>query len=231
MSAQTEVVPNSELSSKLRFNRAILVARNLGIEQPSDDEIRKTPPLFNASLEDALLYGGDLTRAALSSMRIRGDKKYVIVDTKVHMLMPGMWPAIPGWHTDGVPRPDGKPDIWAQEEMESPRFHLLVTGEGCLTDFCNEPLDLEVPAEPTSDLYADISKQMNELAPSTWRIPSCRAVEWGWWDLHTAIRATKREWRFLIRVTETNYRPPKTDLRDVLRTQQQVYVESAEFGW
>lgn len=73
--------------------------------QPDDAEIRDTPSLFNASLEDALRYGGELTRAALSAMSIPGDRKHIIVDTKTHMLMPGMWPAIPGWHTDGVPRP------------------------------------------------------------------------------------------------------------------------------
>lgn len=49
-------------------------------------------------------------------------------------------------------------------------------------------------------------------------------------DLHRAKAAQVREWRFLIRVTEGD-RPPKADLRDVLRTQQQAYVPSEAFGW
>lgn len=201
------------------------------IEQPSDEEVRKTPPLFNASLEDALLYGGDLTRSALSAMDIRGDHEHVIVDTKVHMLMPGMWPAIPGWHTDGAPRPYGRPRLDLQAEMRPPRFHLLVTGEGCLTDFVASDIVLNLQHNDSPKLYEEITTAVNAANPSTFEIPSCRSVEWGWWDLHRAKAATKREWRFLIRVTETDHRPPKTDLRDILRTQQQVYVPSESFGW
>lgn len=208
------------------------------IEQPSTEEIKATPSLFNASVEDALVYGGDLTRAALSAMDLRGDRKHIIVDTKVHMLMPGMYPAIPGWHTDGAPRgvSKGPPDLRAQEVMISPRFHLLVTGQGCLTDFLGETMGLIVPWEPTSELYKILSDQMNDLlkdpvaAPKVKRLKSCQVLEWDWWDLHTAIPAEKHEWRFLIRVTETDYRAPKTDLRDVLRSQQQVYVPES-FGW
>lgn len=208
------------------------------IEQPDANEIKATPSLFNSSLEDALMYGGDLTRAALGAMNLRGDKKHIIVDTKVHMLMPGMYPAIPGWHTDGAPRSvsKGPPDLYAQAEMDSPRFHLLVTGAGCLTDFLGETMSLDVPEEPTNELYKLLSDQMNGLledpvmAPRIRRLISCRVLEWDWWDLHTAIPAGKHEWRFLIRVTETDYRAPKTDLRDVLRSQQQVYVPES-FGW
>jgi hypothetical protein len=200
------------------------------IEQPSDREIQDTPGLFNATLDDALMFGGDLTRVALSAMNLRGDRKYAIVDTKIHMLMPGMWPAIPGWHTDVVPRPDGAPRLDLQNELSAPRFHLLVTGTGCLTDFVIQPTSIEVPDDLGSDLYEHITKEVKRIDPPIHEIVSCRSVEWDWWDLHRAKAAQKREWRYLIRVTETDHRPPKTDLRDVLRTQQQVYVHEA-FGW
>ncbi|MEC2506153.1 hypothetical protein P9X25_18565, partial [Bacillus cereus] len=74
------------------------------IEQPSIDVLKNTPALWNASLDDALKYGGELTKAAIGAMNLRHDRKYIVVDTKVHMLMPGMCPAIPNWHSDGVPR-------------------------------------------------------------------------------------------------------------------------------
>lgn len=234
----------------LRFNRNPLEFAG-AIEQPSFDEIRTTPQLWNASIDDALMYGGDLTRSALSQMDIRGDHKHIVVDTKVHMLMAGMFPAIPGWHTDGVPRGNSgdpqakdKPNIWLQEKGRSPKFHLLVTGEGALTDFCVIPnLEINVPDYPTSDLYKIISDEVTcveeewmpefngGLESPVLTAPTCQVVEWDWWTLHTARASKKFEWRFLIRVTETDYQVPESDLRKVLRTQSQVYVPTDKFGW
>ena len=75
-----------------------------------------------------------MTREAIGAMNMRHDRKNIIVDTKIHMLMKGMSPAIPGWHTDGAPRDNnknpggsGKPDTFAQENDPRPnRYHLLI---------------------------------------------------------------------------------------------------------
>lgn len=208
------------------------------IEQPSIDEIKSTFALWNASLDDAMKYGGELTRAAIGAMDLKFDREHVIVDTKIHMLMPNFYPAIPGWHTDGVPRGEelkpnvkGSPNIFAQEKMTDTRFHLLVTGAGCLTEFIEGQISLEVPEEPSTDLYKMIDHSIKEnpyLNRVT--IPTCTAVTFDWWNIHTGVKATKHEWRFLIRVTETDHMEPETDLRKVIRTQQQVYV-SENFGW
>lgn len=226
------------------FNRNPLIFGG-EIEQPSDQEVKNTPGLWNCSLEDAVKYGGDLTRAALSAMNLLGDRAYTIVDTKIHMLMPGFCPAIPGWHTDGVPRgthfhPAGPmpPDMYAQElpDARPPRFHLLVTGHGCLTEFIKpRNIEVSIPPKPTTELYEHISRLINKRRPTetedfVFQAPSCKVVEFDWWDLHQGIVATKKEWRFLIRVCETDYQQPQRDLRDIMRTQQQVYIPS-EFGW
>lgn len=212
------------------------------IEQPPQEVVKNTLGLWNASIDMALKYGGELTRAAIGAMNIRGDRKYIIVDTKIHMLMPDMCPAIPSWHTDGVPRGKGlnpgakeEPNIFSQEDMRPPRFHLLVTGGGCLTEFLNEPIVLQVPDEPSTKLYQEVDKQVSQHVKDTngrtvLTIPSCQVVEFDWWDIHRGVWATKHEWRFLIRVTETDYLAPQTDLSKVIRTQQQVYVRS-HFGW
>jgi hypothetical protein len=243
---------------EVTFSRTPLVLART-IEQPDQTEIKDTPTLWNASVEDAIKYGGDLTRAALGAMNLRGDKRYTIVDTKVHMLAPGQYPALPGWHTDGTPRlmediaPEvaarsriedlipylhpqhkGLPVILAQEQLDSPRFHLLVTGHGCLTRFVGAPMTLEVPGVPTRDLYRLITEKVRarveegEIEPFT--IPSCMAVEWDWWALHSAYPATAVEWRYLIRVTESDHNEPQTDLRKVIRVQNQVFAP-IDSGW
>ena len=212
------------------------------IEQPSQELVKNTLGLHNASLDDALKYGGELTRAAIGAMDLKFDRKHIVVDTKIHMLLPGMCPAIPGWHTDGVPRGESldptakaKPNIHAQEDMESPSFHLLVTGDSCLTEFIEDRnVEIEVPEEPSTELYKMVSRQVNDAVTNgdvkSYEMPSCTAVEWDWWDLHTGTAAKHHEWRFLIRVTESDHHEPKTDLREIIRTQQQGYMPM-EFGW
>jgi hypothetical protein len=226
---------------KISLNRNA-VKFGKSIEQPTMSEIKNTPSLWNASLEDALKYGGDLTKAAIGALDLKFDRKYIIVDTKIHMLMPNFYPAIPSWHTDGVPRGEnlnpsfkGNPDIFAQEDMSDTRFHLLVTGEGCKTEFLKESnVEFEIPDTPSSDLYKMINKQISEGIENkklnNYQVPSCTAVEFDWWTLHRGIQASKHEWRYLIRVTETDHMQPQTDLRQIIRTQQQVYVPS-NFGW
>lgn len=221
------------------FNRNKITYGALLKESPTQSVIASTPALIGASLDDAVRYGGELTRAALAAFDIQHDRKYVLVDSKVHMLMPGFYPAIPGWHTDGVPRGDSRsalakslPSLSAQEEISAAgrgtHFHMLVTGH-CLTEFVHERnLDLR-PLE-TESLYRDMTKQVNELAPATFYVQSERAVRFDWWDVHRGTVSAKHEWRFFIRVTETDLDPPKTDLRSIIRTQAQVYVPPT-FGW
>ena len=223
----------------MTFNRTAPTFGSI-IEEPSVDLIKNTFGLFRASVEDALRYGGDITREAIGAMNIRNDKKYVLVDVKVHMLMQGFCPAIPGWHTDGVPRPvmsqsgKGAPDIALQEELDSPRYHLLTTGDHCSTKFATvRNFVLDVPDEPSNRLYADINKQMTEQENleqiETFAKPR-QVVEFDWWELHTAVYANKFGWRYLIRVTESDTMAPLTNLRDVLKTQAQVYTP-ANIGW
>lgn len=227
--------------SKILFNRTP-VEFGRQINQPSDELIKNTPALHNASLDDAIKYGGDLTRDAISAMDLTHSKKHIIVDTKVHMLMPTFSPALSGWHTDGVPRgkdlnPTARkaPNIQVQEELDASIFHLLVTGKGCLTKFIKEEnFELQVPDVPDSKLYTMINQQVSDKVKNgeltEYEMPTCTPVKWDWWDLHSGQSAKAHEWRFLIRVTETDLHEPNTELRDIIRTQQQVYLPS-NFGW
>lgn len=226
---------------KVLFNRNPLVYGS-SMEQPQELELKNTFSLWNASYEDAIRYGGEITRSALSAIKLHGDRKNVIVDTKIHMLMAGFSPAILGWHQDGSPRDNlknpqgsGLPDVYAQEGDERfNRYHIIVTGTGCLTKFIKDPMYVNIPASPSYDTYKMMSSEVNEMYkkdPSiAVDIPSCTAVEFDWWSIHTGVIATKKEWRFLIRVCESDYYEPQKDLRQVIRMQSQVYCPE-NFGW
>lgn len=221
----------------MKFNRGEVKFGNT-IEIPTQDDIKNTQGLWNASYDDAFRFGGDLTRAALQAIQLVGDRKHVVVDVKTHMLMPDMIPAIPGWHTDGVPRggtmspAKGPAHIEMQEDAEPPRFHLLVVGGNCPTRFVK---DRNIELDLWGNLYEGISHQMSELESrgdiETYDAPNGQVVVWDWWEVHTAQRARKMGWRYLIRVTETDYLAPEKDLRLVLRNQQQVYLPTEKFGW
>jgi hypothetical protein len=224
------------------FNRKPMT-KVQAIEQPTALEIKNTFGLWNASFDDAIKYGGDLTRVALQAMDLRHDRKHIIVDTKIHMLMPGWSPAIPGIHCDGAPRDEhnnpqgaGLPDTLKQEELADRfnRYHILVTGTGCLTKFVTRPITLNIPKEPSADVYNIISRDVRSIAEQDptllAEIPSCTAVTFDWWDLHTGVVASKKEWRFLIRVCESDFYEPQKDLRQMIRLQSQVY-SPLDFGW
>jgi hypothetical protein len=225
--------------TKVLFNRTAPIVGE-SIEEPSQELIETSLNLRQVSLEDAARYGGPITRQALGAMNLKGDRKNIVVDTKIHLLMPKFVPAIPGWHTDGVPRGTemnpagkGKPNLRAQEEglVTAPRYHLLVTGTHCPTQFMENPHEFDVNLDLDSDLYAELTRQANALEDKQiFETPASTVVEWDWWNLHTATPSKGRGWRYLIRVAETDYIEPRTNPADFIRTQNQVYVTN-EFGW
>jgi hypothetical protein len=223
------------------FSRNKLVVGN-SIEQPPVNELKNTFGLWNASYDDAVRYGGEITRQALRAMNIRHDRKNIIVDTKIHMLMAGMSPAIPGWHVDGAPRDNlknpqgsGMPDTFAQEgDKRFNRYHILVTGFGCLTQFINKPLTVHIPIRPSYEVYNIMSEavqvRVKENPELVCEVPTATVVEFDWWNIHTGIVAKKNEWRYLIRVAESDYYEPRKDLREIIRIQSQVYAPH-NFSW
>lgn len=227
------------------FNRNPVAIGN-SITTPSQDAIENTFNLRQVSLEDAARYGGSITREAIGAMDFKSDRKNIIVDTKVHFLLPGMCPSIPGWHTDGVPRGEdhnpagsGEPVLSAMmtNEVSEPHYHLLVTGNHCPTRFLITQMDLD-PSDlilsNARDLYANMSRLVNEEIEANgaevFDSPDSTVLEWDWWTIHTSQLATGRGWRYLIRVTETDHIEPRTNPADFIRTQNNVY-SPMNFGW
>lgn len=200
--------------------------------------IEATPNLSRASLQNALLFGGPLVKSLLESCPLAGDRPHTIVDTKITLLLPGFIPAIPGWHTDGVPRGQdwdpygsGTPSMAAQqtqaEDGKFPRFHTMIVGTPCMTQFVDMPVTLDLRHAEDTALYKEVTQQINERIPPTYNHPLARWVSWSWWNIHRAVPASTRGWRLQIRVAEMYHPPLETGF---IRAQSQVYVPE-EFGW
>jgi len=206
-----------------------------------------TPNLERASLQNAVLFGGPAVQRCLEQAPIVGDHKHVFVDTKVSLLLPGFIPAIPGWHTDGVPRLDtatekvgtpfnaGPPSMKAQCAQEAggyrPRFHTIHVGNDCPTKFMAFPFTVGLDHGEDSGLYRELTAKVNSAKHLTEDdfvdAPLAQWMSWDWSNVHTATPAQWRGWRLLIRVTESDQPPVDSGF---IRSQTQVYVPT-EFGW
>ena len=123
-------------------------------------------------------------------------------DVKVHMLMPGMWPCIPNWHCDLVPRDKNNQQDFTRASAKN-RLHLWLSGHP-LTEF-------------RSKLFG-----VRRIQPQKW-------VCFSQLDEHRGTQAKEHIWRLFIRLAPKSIYPANP-LHKVLRRHSQVYLDS-DFVW
>lgn len=185
---------------------------------------------YRASAEFASERGGDFFRNLLSILDLSGGR-YVSIDSRVSMLMPGWYPCIPGWHCDDFFRPDGQP---ALERLLPINHYCLVLGaEVSTTEFVWQPIDLPSPTEiyeacdSDRPLYAHYNELIESRRFATRRLKSGEVLRFTGLDFHRGLPAEKSGWRAFIRITVSDHREPK----DEIRTQSQVYLAAPFEGW
>lgn len=199
-----------------------------------EEVVRGETQLFQADLKFALTHGGPITRAfveGLVSMAADG----WIIDSRVHMLMPGMWPAIPGWHLDAVPRtlPNNQPNIWLQSGVGHIDHFMCVVGPTAMTSFLAPGVEITIPRLSHRQLafgrrvYGYCDELITVLDPPTVNVSSGDVVHFTSRDFHRANPADRHGWRFFIRASRGVAVEPKNEIR----TQTQAYLNAANFGW
>lgn len=186
------------------------------IEQPTEGEIRNTPSLWNIPVEEALQNTSGLIRKTIDKIDIRGDRKYILVSTKIQFIVRGFLPSFPGWHTDGTLSAKLKLpqinyfDFMAQnrDDVRYTRFHMLVTGNYSLTEFLVNPIELKLPQEPQNS-FEFMNDQVEEYLQAGKQdiltVPTCTIVDFDWWNIHRASVSSQNHWRLWIRVTESDF--------------------------
>ncbi len=198
------------------------------LPQFSDDEIKNEPMLFNCSGAAAWDMGGPITRAFLEAL---GGSGHAVIDTRSHMLMPGWYPCIPGWHHDDVPRTreDGQPN-YKTPEYRAVHAMALVNGDICPTQFAVGRCDLpDIPLggviykawHPQVEALCQDGKMKRVDAPSN------RIVWFDWQSFHQGIQANRGGWRWFGRASFETERKPTNEIR----RQVQVYLEFPMEGW
>lgn len=196
----------------------------------SANDIKNEPMLFGCTRGMALTLGGTITNAFFASLPDDWKDCDIIADSRVHMLMPGWYPCIPGWHLDDVPRSraDGQPD---HDDPEYKAEHLLCClGDASLTLFALGNIELDEP-ELGTVIYGDWHDRIEEkIARNELELQHAKSgalIEFDWRTFHRGSIATKNGWRWFMRITRNTRRPVTNELR----RQTQVYLPAPTVGW
>lgn len=192
--------------------------------------------LFSATPEFVRTRGGPLARKILSSVNFNSQEilqavdadLYPVIDFRVHRLMPGMFPSIPGWHCDAVPRKDYKsqPDF---SLLNSASVHFTcVVGtdeKSSMTEYVKD--SVTIPIDNESPVWKQVHIATEKLKPSTGYVEHGRLYRFSSKGIHRATAATVRGWRAFFRLSYY-HNPP---IVNGIPSQQQVYILSEENGW
>ena len=206
-----------------------------------DNEIKNETMFFNCDLEFAYENGQTITRSFIDNLPKDWRDADVVFDSRVHMLMPGWYPAIPGYHHDDVPRPEipvGQHFITAgQPDYDNPRYlseHVLglVNADVAPTEFAIGKCTLS--CIPDGELiYRQWHKEVKELVESgkmdSVSCPDRTLIEFDWQTFHQGTKAIKHGWRWFGRVSRNTERTSK--ITNEIRRQAQVYLEWPMEGW
>lgn len=200
------------------------------------DTIHAEPMLFGASPAFAAEAGGPLTRLVLhalsdelvgASAYCRGTGQHLVIDTRSHMLMPGFYPAIPGWHCDAYPRgaygeqpslTGGNPDnfhfvAFVSDQADGvSRTEFVQSGYKTRCKFGDE------------HVWSSVHRQVGALTPKLTQVDG-QILRFWQATLHRASPAHAKGWRWWFRAS-VFYKPPE----NAIRKQVQVYAPEG-LGW
>ena len=194
-----------------------------------EDIIKNEPMFFSASPAFALQNGGPITKQFLKQLPWKNDDGTMVFDSRVHMLMPGWYPCIPGWHHDDVPRTrsDGQPNY---NEGKSQHIMAIVNGGICPTYFAVGNGHL-----PEIPLGKVIYKEWHPLVElliknnilTVCECPSNYMVQFNYQSFHRGSAAIRSGWRWFGRVTRNSTRKVTNEIRK----QVQIYMSEENAGW
>lgn len=208
----------------------------------SNSDIKNEPMFFNCDLNFAWDKGGEITRSFITNLPTEWQQdEGIVFDSRVHMLMPGWYPAIPGFHHDDVPRPDipaGQHFLTAgQPDYDNPRYlseHILglVNADICPTHFALG--ECVMPQIPDGELiyrhwHNEVEKLIDKGEMQRVAIRDRMLTAFDWQTFHTGEKAIHSGWRWFGRVSRNTDRVKK--ITNEVRVNAQVYLEFPTQGW
>ncbi len=193
------------------------------------DDHSQFPQLYRAGIKFAISKSSSLLfEDIVSAMDFHASKsgfKYTSIDVRTHMLMKDMYPAIPGWHCDDFWRPtNDQPDL-LNVERDAPQIHyMIVIGGNSMTEFLTEDIELPEPEalpDKSKPAFFQYDEMIEKIAPETVFVRPGHIYSFGPTAFHRASPATEHGFRTFIRLTKSNHRFPKNEIR----YQSNVYLD------
>lgn len=227
-------------SKPMTFDSQIKVVNTFG-QDCSVGMIKTEPMFFNSDFDYAMKNGGFITKAFLNALPMEWKSAPLVFDSRIHMLMPGWYPAIPGWHHDDVPRPkipvgqhfasSGQPDY------DNPRYkaeHImgLINGDVCPTAFAIGKCTM--PAISEGELiyrawHKEVERLIRDEQLSIEYAKSGQLVYFDCDTFHTGVKTVSNGWRWFGRVSRNTDRV--NEITNEIRCNAQVYLEFPMEGW
>jgi hypothetical protein len=200
-----------------------------------NEDIKNEPMFYNCDLRFAYLNGGSITRSFIDALPGEWKTGKAVFNSRVHMLMPGWYPAIPGWHHDDIARPAGSPN--GQPDYDNQLYHSehimgLVNADICPTGFITTAC--EMPAVPEGDLiyrawHKEIEKQLEEGILYKCAAKDRTLIYFDCHTFHAGTKAVAGGWRWFGRVSR--YTDRVNSITNEIRRNAQVYLEFPMEGW
>ncbi len=213
---------------QVEIDSKIHIGPKLDLEVTEND-VRNEPMLFSVDYNFAIKNGGPLTRAFIHKLHGSFGGMDLLIDSRTHMLFEDMYPCIPGYHLDFIPREreDGQPSH--SNPSHTPKHCMCIVGDCSKTEFAIGKSVFEEPPLGTKvygEWHKDTLRKLESGELQRFSVPDKYLVYFDCWSLHQGMPATKNGWRWFIRATIGSDRKPKNEIRK----QTQVYLLSVE-GW
>lgn len=229
------------MNSDKSFNSQIREVGNGFALDIGNESIKNEPMFFNSNLQYAYKNGGDITRSFIDNLPDDWKNIDVVFDSRVHMLMPEWFPAIPGYHHDDVPRPPintGDHFITAgQPDYDNPRYlseHIIgiVNADICPTNFAvGQATFTQIPDGEM--IYRQWHKEVEyKLSTGELNIFLARdrtLYQFDWQTWHTAQAAKQHGWRWFGRLSRNTERAK--NVTNEIRVNAQCYMKMPFEGW
>lgn len=197
----------------------------------TEDQLKYEPMLFNCDWEAAYVMGNEPTRLFLLSLPSDWHNSKTIIDSRVHMLMPGWYPCIPGYHHDDVPRErqDGQPE-YLNPSYRSDHAMILYNGSICPTEFATgkaEFSDIPLGEVFYKHWHNEVMQKIATGELTKLSAPENTMIFFNDRTWHQGVPAVKNGWRLFIRASKNTGRKATNEIRK----QVQVYLENLTEGW
>lgn len=196
------------------------------------DAIKAENMFFQADKWFAWAHGNTITRRFVEKVDELWLSRPVVIDTRYHMLMPGWYPCIPGWHVDEAPRTraNNQPNHTLPGPRPEHMCMVVDTGTGSLTEYAlgSTLLPEVVDGDCTTyGLWNDILEGENEYPLKRYQVRSKELIRMDMHTLHRGMPAVNMGWRIFLRATLNSTRP----IVNEIRKQTQVYMSALNAGW